>query len=257
MNCNVLYSCVQGPDGLIYFNDSKTIFSNSEPMEQVNYQPPDNDNVNNNVNDNVEGDTPPAPSRKRDAILEAATEMFLDLGYGATSMNALVAKIGGSKATIYAYFTNKQALFEAVAERVLSKHMTALQSNELKSLGLTEGLAVMGQKLLELVTSDHHIRLSRLVIAETPNFPEIGLAYHDRGPALANKQISAFLAPEKNIPNPDKAASHYSAMLLHHVFLARLCGKSTVPSPDAIQALVADAVGDFLKLYDLEQENDT
>ncbi|PCI48227.1 MAG: hypothetical protein COB49_06260 [Alphaproteobacteria bacterium] len=201
------------------------------------------------------------PSSKKAAILDAATKMFLDLGYGATSMNALVAKIGGSKATIYAHFTSKQVLFEAVTEHVLEKHITAIHSDELKNLGLKEGLMVIGQKLLELVSSDHHIRLSRLVMAETPNFPEIGRAYYDRGPLIANKDISAFLisatqGSEKKLPDPDKTASHFSAMLIHHIFLERLCGKCNVPSAKKIRAITEDTVDDLLKIYNLEQESD-
>lgn len=201
------------------------------------------------------------PSLKKIAILDAATKMFLDLGYGATSMNALVAKIGGSKATIYAHFASKQALFEAVTEHVMEKNMTAIHSDELKNMDLKKGLMVIGQKLLELVSSDHHIRLSRLVIAETPNFPEIGRAYYDRGPSIANKDISAFLVSAtqgsgKALPDPDKMASHFSAMLIHHIFLERLCGNCNVPSAREIRVITEDTVHDLLKIYHLEQECD-
>ncbi len=197
------------------------------------------------------------PSPKKAAILEAATKMFLDLGYGATSMNALVAKIGGSKATIYAHFASKQALFEAVTEHVMEKNMTAIHSDELKNTDLKKGLMLIGQKLLELVSSDHHIRLSRLVIAETPNFPEIGRAYYDRGPSIANKDISNFLysatqGAEKTLPDPDKMASHFSAMLLHKIFLERLCGNCNVPSAKKIRVITEDVVHGLLKIYNLE-----
>lgn len=201
------------------------------------------------------------PSPRKTAILDAATTMFLDRGYGATSMNALVAKVGGSKATIYAHFTSKQILFEAVTEHVLEKNMTAIHSDELKNLDLKEGLTVIGQKLLELVSSGHHIQLARLVIAETPNFPEIGKAYYDRGPSVANKEISAFLASvmqgaKKPLPDIDKAARRFSAKLIHHIFLERLCGKRAVPSAETIRAVVTDAVDDFLRIHNLEQETD-
>ena len=201
------------------------------------------------------------PSLKKMAILDAATSMFLDLGYAATSMNALVAKIGGSKATIYAHFSSKQVLFEAVTEHVMEKNMTAFHGDELKTMDLENGLIMIGKKLLELVLSDHHIRLSRLVIGETPNFPEIGRAYYDRGPSIANKDISAFLVSatqgsDKALPDPDKTARHFSAMLIHHIFLERLCGRCDVPSAEKIGLIVEDAVHDLFKIYNLEQESD-
>lgn len=201
------------------------------------------------------------PSPRKAAILDVATKMFLNQGYGATSMNALVARIGGSKATIYAHFASKQALFEAVTEHVMKKNMMAIHGDELRNLTLKEGLMVIGQKLLELVSSDHHIKLSRLVMAESPNFPEIGRAYYDRGPAIANKDISSFLSSarqgsEKTLHDPDKTARYFSAMLIHHIFLERLCGNCGVPSTGKIKAITEDVVDSFLKIYNLEQEGD-
>ena len=62
---------------------------------------------------NMTGTASPKPS-KRDLIVEAARKLFLEAGYGTTSMDALAAKAGVSKPTIYSYFANKEALFGAV-----------------------------------------------------------------------------------------------------------------------------------------------
>jgi len=54
----------------------------------------------------------PGPAdRKRRAILDAASVVFLREGYAGASMDEITALAGASKATVYRYFTDKQTLF--------------------------------------------------------------------------------------------------------------------------------------------------
>src|ERR1700722_2359782 len=50
---------------------------------------------------------------RREAILDVAAEVFMDVGYSAASMSMIAARVGGSKGTLYNYFKNKEELFEA------------------------------------------------------------------------------------------------------------------------------------------------
>ena len=49
---------------------------------------------------------------RRARILKAATDLFLKTGYGDTSIDAIVEKSGGSKATLYTYFPTRMICFE-------------------------------------------------------------------------------------------------------------------------------------------------
>src|SRR5579863_2588630 len=60
------------------------------------------------------GPAPAAESRKREQVMDAATELFLAQGYGAVSMDAVARAAGVSKATLYAYFASKSALFARI-----------------------------------------------------------------------------------------------------------------------------------------------
>ncbi len=53
-------------------------------------------------------------SPKRDAIVVAATELFLEHGFGDVSMDTIAAKAEVSKRTVYSHFENKAQLFEGV-----------------------------------------------------------------------------------------------------------------------------------------------
>ena len=58
--------------------------------------------------------------RKRLArMMEAAAELFLKDGYFATSIEAVLEASGGSKATLYSYFSTKEDLFRAVIEEAI------------------------------------------------------------------------------------------------------------------------------------------
>lgn len=50
------------------------------------------------------------------ALLLSANELFLDKGYDAVSLDDIVQHAGGSKASIYKYFGNKEGLFTAICD---------------------------------------------------------------------------------------------------------------------------------------------
>src|ERR1700693_570770 len=62
---------------------------------------------------------PAAPLSER--ILAAATQLFLSLGYGATSVEAVARRARISKRTFYHRFRDKPALFVAVVHRIVDR----------------------------------------------------------------------------------------------------------------------------------------
>ena len=56
-------------------------------------------------------------STKR-ALVDVAEELFTEHGYATTSLDAIVAGARVTKGALYHHFSGKQALFEAVFERV-------------------------------------------------------------------------------------------------------------------------------------------
>src|SRR5579859_8268673 len=68
------------------------------------------------------------PQGKVGLILGAARELFLDAGYGNTSMDAVAKHAGVSKSTLYAHFQNKEQLFGAVVGTVRQRLHDALTS---------------------------------------------------------------------------------------------------------------------------------
>ena len=54
-------------------------------------------------------------------ILDAAADLFLEVGYEQTSIDAILLRSGGSKSTLYAYFPTKQDSFRSVIDAVVDK----------------------------------------------------------------------------------------------------------------------------------------
>lgn len=159
---------------------------------------------------------------RRAAILEAATGVFLEAGYGAGAVDEVVRRAGGSKSTVYAYFGSKEGLFAEVVEAVLGE-LTDSVATDLRGESLETGLRRIATRLYAIVTSERHIALARLVIAEARRFPELGRIYHERGPARATRWITAFLRPNLGPAAAAEAAEWFAGRLIHRAFIERLC----------------------------------
>lgn len=55
-------------------------------------------------------------AHNRQAILDAAREVFTEMGYGAASIRDVVRRTGLASGTFYNYFPDKQSVFQAVLE---------------------------------------------------------------------------------------------------------------------------------------------
>ena len=61
-------------------------------------------------------------SSKRRQILDGARRVFMDLGFDGSSMGEIAKAAGVSKGTLYVYFNDKNALFEAMVEEIGCLH---------------------------------------------------------------------------------------------------------------------------------------
>lgn len=62
---------------------------------------------------------------RRDAVLDAALGVFSAYGYRRTTMADLAHAAGVSRPALYLFYANKEALFRALASRLLSRQLAA------------------------------------------------------------------------------------------------------------------------------------
>ena len=81
---------------------------------------------------------------KRQEIIRIAAELFEELGYERTSMSAIAARVGGSKATLYGYFASKEDLLRAVLDHDVNEEADRLMHEFLAEKDLRSGLIRLG-----------------------------------------------------------------------------------------------------------------
>jgi AcrR family transcriptional regulator len=148
---------------------------------------------------------------RRQAFLQAARQVFLQQGYEAASVNDVVRIAGGSLATLYSQFQNKEGLFHAV---MLDQHarLTAAMAPEcVDHLPLKEGLCAIGEGFLAALLEPDNLAFFRLVVGEGRHFPASARRNVSVGADQVRDVVAAFLR-KHGIPASDED-SHPSILL--------------------------------------------
>lgn len=105
-------------------------------------------------------------------ILDAASTLFLARGFEGTSCDQVAVLARAGKASIYARYANKEALFAAVIARDVGKSLAATGTIP-PELPLRDRLIAAGSSIVEQALQPQAIALVRLLIAEAARFPEL------------------------------------------------------------------------------------
>ena len=134
---------------------------------------------------------------RRRNLLVTASELFLEHGYDGVSMDAIVAAAGGSKATIYRYFGSKNELLVAVVEYLCDDFIIDLRQLDTTQVELAEGLRLILDQLVAVVTSPRHVAFYRLVVNGTAHVPEVGQTWYEHGPQVWHSLILRLLEAQR------------------------------------------------------------
>lgn len=116
--------------------------------------------------------------RRRDArpaeLIDAAFELFSEQGFAKTRLEDVAKRAGVSKATIYRYFDNKEALFGAMVQAIVTPrfHQAELLVDAFE--GTSEDLFKTFFRLVKGALDGPFPPMIKLVISESGNFPELG-----------------------------------------------------------------------------------
>jgi AcrR family transcriptional regulator len=191
---------------------------------------------------------------KRRQILEAAGRLFMSQGFGATSMDTVAREAGVSKATVYAHFDGKEALFAANIGIECDKLRRALEPPAREVADVAAMLRQFGTAFIDLVYGPKGIAVYRIMTAEAERFPELGRAFYEAGPArvlqgLATLLESAAAGGLLALPNSREAAEQFIALLRGERHLRQLLGLVAPPTPEEKTHLLETAIAVFLSAY--------
>ncbi len=150
-------------------------------------------------------------AERRAAIVQLAMHSFLARGYEATTMSAIAKEMGGSKGTLWSYFSSKEELLAAVidsASAAFQSFMGAMLDPE-KDIHVV--LTRFCETFLERISRPEAIGLQRLIVSQADRFPEIGRVFYDHAPAINHATLSDFFKRQMAAgvlrnDDPDEAA---------------------------------------------------
>ena len=189
------------------------------------------------------------PNERRNTILRAAADEFFEHGYEATSIDAIIQRIGGSKRDIYSAFGNKEGLFVALISEWADYALTPL--GESASLNLREALLEFGRRFVSISTSPAMLGLYRATVSEARRFPDLARIFYERGPGRAESRLVELLeAANKNgeaqIADCTTAASHFMGMFRGNFHMRSLLGLASPLNGKQVEKAVISAVDIFL-----------
>lgn len=194
------------------------------------------------------------PTDKGQAIVDAATRVFLGQGYGAASMDAIAAEAAVSKQTVYSHFGSKEALFEAIIQGKCRELMPPDSLKWSPGQNHEEILRLFAHRFLMTILSAPSTALFRVVVAESVRFPELADVFYRAGPATACDYLAGYLgklheAGTLSVTEPKESARQFFALLRGDLYFRRLLNLTPAPKSPEVEAVVEKAISTFLAAH--------
>jgi len=119
------------------------------------------------------GRPPHDTGKRRQRILDAASTLFLERGFAATTIDAVSGLAGVTKRTIYEAVGDKVALFRTVCGENSSSTASVIWPVLSAGTNLTEALTDLTHALLDYAATPTRIAVSRMIALESMRFPEL------------------------------------------------------------------------------------
>lgn len=204
-------------------------------------------------------------TRKREMIVSAALQAFLENGYAESSVNRIAAEAGVSIKTLYRHFESKDDLFSAVMHAACATVGGESGSALAQEPGEEEGpawfdlppaaaLPIVGKEYLSHLLSEEQLALYRVVTRDAHRFPELGRRYREE---VTGKRDAVFVSYlDKWVPvtgwkvvDKQGAAAVFAALLTAGVLDETLHGLRT-PGADEVARQADMAASRMLGLFE-------
>jgi AcrR family transcriptional regulator len=135
------------------------------------------------------------PEARPEEILCAALEVFSEQGFARTKLDDVARRAGISKGTLYLYFDSKEALFRAMVLAKLEATLAHVEEFVRNWEGNTPDLLRhFITEYWNLANQPQKLRLSRVVLSELANFPELARWYYQEVILRVRRVIEQILA---------------------------------------------------------------
>lgn len=196
----------------------------------------------------------PKDLAKRQAILDAAKCMFLNLGYEGSSMDAIAQEANVSKLTVYNHFHDKENLFVAAVEDHCENQLPALDFELQPDMPIQSALNRIALRFQSTIYSKEGLELHRLMCSMTQHNPGLVQQFFAAGPTRVLNHMTQLLSQAHTqqklyIPNSRQAAEHFLSLFCGHRHMRALFDIDPLPSPEQQQQLAQDNIAVFVRAY--------
>lgn len=192
---------------------------------------------------------PPDPHRKRkptsdkrtqartEKLLEAAVDVFLEKGYRNARLNDIVARAGGSMATLYRIFNDKEGLARAIMQRHVHTLDDCLRSLDAPELSPTRALHTVARRLVDALLAPGAGACLRIAVAEGEAPPELREWFLAHAFAPARRRLADYLDRQRatgrlRLESASIAAGHFHMLVCGELMLC-MTNRSMTPTEHA------------------------
>lgn len=196
----------------------------------------------------------PKDPTKRQAILDAARQMFATQGFDGASMDQIAAEAGVSKLTVYSHFGDKETLFAEVVKSYCETRLPDALFAEAPGLPLRERLLQIARAFFAMVSDAQAVAGQRILCSPQIAGSPLPRLFWESGPRRVQAGFAALLerrigAGELAVDDVPRAASQFFSLLKGEPHAQLVFGCCEMPDDDAIEAHLEAAVDMFLRAY--------
>ncbi len=190
--------------------------------------------------------------QKRMQIIQAATVLFIEQGFAATSMDKIAKQAGVSKQTVYSHFNDKENLFI----ETITAYCEASDFNEElfhADETLEQNLLRVARSFIGLILSEGANKAYSTCVAHKEEYPELGKRFYEVGPLQVCAQVEACIECIRerkllNIPDSRFATIQLLGMVQGDWKMRHALGQAK-PGDMPSDAYILDCINRFIKAY--------
>ncbi|RSN52537.1 TetR/AcrR family transcriptional regulator [Amycolatopsis sp. WAC 04182] len=191
---------------------------------------------------------------KRAAILDAAEALFVSDGYELTSVDAISARAGVSKRTVYDHFGDKQTLFRGVLGRandaVVATVRTAIDEELADDRDIRDALLGFARRVTTGMFPTSGYGTFRRLSSQAPAAPRLPETARDEPERMMEDRFAKFAADGKlRLTDPRRAMQHFVALTMRLVLDVTDEDETGAVGEAEVLEILADGVDVFLRAY--------
>ena len=196
----------------------------------------------------------PKSDAKKQAMLDAATTLFLEKGFDGTSMDEVARIAHVSKQTVYTHFSSKEGLFSAAIKARLKDVYPNQSVTRAKAPTVEAALLALANDIVRLVLSPDAIALVRLMAAVAGKSNSLVELFWASGPSEIEEQLTDLIRgwrDEGSLQTDDSelAAADFLALLRGDLQFRWAIGLIDGVTEDQIRAHTNHCVALFMRMY--------